>query len=128
MFRLAAEGARMDDQLPPVPGGVPGLLGVLGVAGSAAFWWLKRLLRKDSIDAQGDGATKDIIVMLREQVQNERTRADQERDRADKLSSVLEAANQQITQLRTQVETLSGQVSKLQDQVVQLTNSTRSTS
>lgn len=100
----------MVDDLSGFPGGTGGALGALVAAVGGGLLWLRKFLSRDAADRAADGAEKDIIDILRQQLQLER-------ERSDKLVTSLDAANEQIGQLRAQVAELSAQVRGLQSQL-----------
>lgn len=94
----------------PNPGDWTGpMLGALTVIGGG-FLWLRKWLRKDSVDSAGDGATIRVIKLLQRQLEAAN-------DRNDALVKALGESNRQIDELRAQVVRLTTEVEGLRAQL-----------
>lgn len=87
-----------------------GTIGGAIVAIGAALLWLRQYLSNASVTQVSNLAQADLINMLREQIKNERARADAAENARD-------SAIAQIGQLRVQVQELSAKVGNLEHQL-----------
>jgi uncharacterized membrane protein YccC len=110
---MGTRAATMDQ----IPGGASTGIATLAAAVVAGLLWLRRFLSSDRAGRAATDAQAELINLLREQIT-------QERARANAAETSRDAAYQQIGALRTQVYDLTDQVRALKAQVAALTPAT----
>lgn len=104
-----------------------GLLGIIATGFAAitgGILVLRKYLSSDAVDRAGDHAQLDIINMLRQQVTDERARADAAATARDNALSEIRALKDQVAQLTLQVQSMQQQLSKVQITVDKTAEST----
>lgn len=103
-------GAAVMDDPHSNPMTIGGLIVSASVALIGGAAWVRRFFSRDAVDRAADGAQTDVIRILREQLA-------QERERADRSSEALDRALSQISELKAQVFDLTEQVRQLKLQI-----------
>lgn len=86
-----------------------GSIGAIGVG----FLALRQYLSSNSVSTAANAAQTDLITLLRQQIEIERTRADKAEAERDKALDQISALKDQVFELTRQVQTLQGQINSM---------------
>lgn len=105
------DGANMiDDPQTAQPTTIAGMVGAAVVAIIAGGAWVMKFFSRDAVDRSANSAQVEVINLLREQLA-------QERSRADNAEKALDETLTQMSSLKLQVFDLTEQVRRLQLQI-----------